>query len=1389
MRNTGAGGGGGGTGTASKTSNFAKMVSGRASTRHGGGGGGGKGGGRGDDRDRSSGSGRRSRKKKKDDQARVIVDGRDVTPQPLAFANAAFGQAAAAGAMHASIATQLAGGASADLASLDTGGDSSLSMHGGMGGGMGGMGMGMLTHGGMSTLSVSESEHGYGGGGGGGSGGAGGSNASQYAGGNILDSDRDWAGGLAARLGMQFEYATEGGAGGAAQAPQRAKEWSDKELRAKITIKIEETPTITLLHIPSLRIWGEDEAAAAADARANRAYLACLEKHKEKDKYSARGVQTLNGSRREKEVQVAPPTTRSVAADVSTWDLFDVAQRLEMQMVAAAAAAAPGPGGAAAAAAAVPLIQHESDLVARTAHLKASAAAAAASSAGHAGGGGGGQNAAGSGDRDEDEDGYAASMRNVDGGGRGGGGGGGANGTGSSNTPSVHSAQHSFRNGAGGGAGGGGGNANLSGAGTSFRGGAGGSKNNLSWHQGLSTAGGGGGAGSSMHGAHAASSASTLGPKAGQTGGAGSSVAMAGGRGGPGAGAAAAAAGALSSGFSPLDKLFAKASFGRALRALEQGVLQTSLHPAQMLYRNHPEAPLAADFESAEALSAGGGGGGGSSAAGQGEERQGSSLLPPLSSLAALGSSSAASAADKNAEAAAAAASAAAAAAAAAAHSSPAGVSASLVSLWSFQCGLTAGLNVSCLAWNKQNGDLLAAGYGSVDFGHSSRDAAGNLINGIIVPSLPSSKGGARGRKGGAGGGGAGGLVLFWSLKNPCYPQKVFYTRHSVTSLDFSDEHPHLLAAGLYDGSVAIYDVRDTASKPALESAHQTGKHSEAVWGVKWVSKDLGGGGVGVGGGAGGAGAGAGRRSQQQQLTSISTDGSVKQWSVKKGLVPRELMSLKRVPNRAQLAGSAMEGVSREASGLCFDFPYNDGTQYFAGTEEGLIHKCSVSYNEQTLENFHGHTAAVYAVRCSPFHPDAFLSASADWSAALWSQKQPAKPVLKFSGGHDYIVDIAWSPNCSTMFGLVSREGRVEIWDLAVSPLDPVVKFFVPMPRPPAPTEAQVAAAAAAAQAATTLAHADGSALLDSPKGSSSATASAPVPALPEAPKRFLSCISFSAVAPVVLVGTSDGAILLYRLEGSALTTQPPPAEALLGLDAASAAQQALQSYGQEINAHTVMQVPRDRDRDRDGHNGGSDSVSVGGSVGSLLDGDRSLLQQHQSNLAKFREQAHKLELVMDQHNDSKSQHTHAHARTHAPMHSRTLSRLAAHLFALIECQLDVSSLCFVVLSPLPRLSLFLSFFSLFCQTSSSLPAATHRLSSRWPRRQNNKSTYVMAVNEASCASNRVANLLCVSFLFQIEPKTIFFFFFFVPFTFTIQMKLNDDLCLMLLMLLMLLLS
>lgn len=51
-------------------------------------------------------------------------------------------------------------------------------------------------------------------------------------------------------------------------------------------------------------------------------------------------------------------------------------------------------------------------------------------------------------------------------------------------------------------------------------------------------------------------------------------------------------------------------------------------------------------------------------------------------------------------------------------------IPANLERLWSFSCDLTKGLNVSSLAWNKANPDLLAVGYGHFGFKEQKKGLA-----------------------------------------------------------------------------------------------------------------------------------------------------------------------------------------------------------------------------------------------------------------------------------------------------------------------------------------------------------------------------------------------------------------------------------------------------------------------------------------------------------------------------------------------------------------------------------------------------------------------------------------------------------------------------------------
>uniref|UniRef100_A0A6Q2X6J2 Dynein axonemal intermediate chain 4 n=1 Tax=Esox lucius TaxID=8010 RepID=A0A6Q2X6J2_ESOLU len=307
--------------------------------------------------------------------------------------------------------------------------------------------------------------------------------------------------------------------------------------------------------------------------------------------------------------------------------------------------------------------------------------------------------------------------------------------------------------------------------------------------------------------------------------------------------------------------------------------------------------------------------------------------------------------------------------------------------LWSFSCELTTGRNVSSMAWNKRNPDLLAVGYGQFAFKDQKP-----------------------------------GLVCCWSLKNPSWPERIFTCQSGVTALDFSASSASMLAVGMHDGTIATYNVQSREKTPVIDSSDCVHKHTSPVWQVRWINHER----------------ALSGEDKGEALISVSADGRISKWFLRK-----DLMKLKRTRNdrfKRQVGEKERKSealISRQAPGLCFDFHPTDSNIYLAGTEEGHIHKCSCSYNEQFLETYQAHKGPLYRITWSPFCSDVFLSCSSDWTIQLWRQDL-FTPVLGFMSTQRAVYDVMWSPKWATVFGAVN-EGRMEIWDLGASILDPTI--------------------------------------------------------------------------------------------------------------------------------------------------------------------------------------------------------------------------------------------------------------------------------------------------------------------------------------------------------------
>eukprot|EP00921_Rhytidocystis_pertsovi_P001540 GHVQ01002626.1.p1 GENE.GHVQ01002626.1~~GHVQ01002626.1.p1 ORF type:complete len:681 (-),score=60.07 GHVQ01002626.1:2414-4456(-) len=299
-----------------------------------------------------------------------------------------------------------------------------------------------------------------------------------------------------------------------------------------------------------------------------------------------------------------------------------------------------------------------------------------------------------------------------------------------------------------------------------------------------------------------------------------------------------------------------------------------------------------------------------------------------------------------------------------------------LLPLWRFASEKSRRKQVTALKWNPKYKDMFAVAFGCYEF----------LKQGT-------------------------GVICCYSLKNTRHPEHTFNTDSGVCSLDWHPSYPALLAVGMYDGTVQVFDVRSKNKKPTYSSTVKCNKHADPVWEVRW-NADL--------------------CTSTLGFYSISCDGRVTCWSLMKNkLEPEEVMELKLTNNRSVLDekdGTTLTGL---AGGTCFDFSKFQEHLFLVGTEEGKIHKCSKAYSGQYLDTYEGHSMAVYTVRWNPYHPRVFISASADWTVRIWDHT--IKTAVMTFDLAQAVGDVAWAPYSSTVFTAITSDGIVHVYDLHVN--------------------------------------------------------------------------------------------------------------------------------------------------------------------------------------------------------------------------------------------------------------------------------------------------------------------------------------------------------------------
>ncbi|KAG5677732.1 hypothetical protein PVAND_007463 [Polypedilum vanderplanki] len=306
-----------------------------------------------------------------------------------------------------------------------------------------------------------------------------------------------------------------------------------------------------------------------------------------------------------------------------------------------------------------------------------------------------------------------------------------------------------------------------------------------------------------------------------------------------------------------------------------------------------------------------------------------------------------------------------------------------LQNLWTYKSSDTQGKNVVDMSWCRSNSDLLAVGYGTYYYCESKERNSG--------------------------------AVLIWSIKNPVNPERCYRYDIPVTAVEFSSQNPQLLAVALYDGTVEVLDVTDininVHHNVVAKSERITSPGFEPIWQIQWITlKD------------------------KEFIITASQDGRIMKYEIATGpfLVAFHQLRLNRVEGTVEALNvehkKSFIEADRHPQALCLRKHPLTSDIYFVGTDEGVIHVCSMNFPHQHLNALQVHNGGVYVIDYSPFSPKIFLTTGSDWVIRLWIE-DILEPIIELYDGFQSFHTAQWSPVHSTIIASCT-ENSIQIWDL-----------------------------------------------------------------------------------------------------------------------------------------------------------------------------------------------------------------------------------------------------------------------------------------------------------------------------------------------------------------------
>ncbi|PNH11272.1 Dynein, intermediate chain, flagellar outer arm [Tetrabaena socialis] len=249
-----------------------------------------------------------------------------------------------------------------------------------------------------------------------------------------------------------------------------------------------------------------------------------------------------------------------------------------------------------------------------------------------------------------------------------------------------------------------------------------------------------------------------------------------------------------------------------------------------------------------------------------------------------------------------------------------------------------------------------------------------------------------------------------WDVNNPNTPEYEMVPTSQICCAKFNLKDNNIIGAGQYNGQMAYFDVRK--GNGPVEATPIDFSHRDPVYDFAWLQSKTG-----------------------TECMTVSTDGMVFWWDLRKMSESVESMPLKEKNSETMVGGVALE------------YDTNAGpTNFMVGTEQGQIFSCNRKAKnpvDRVKYVLSGHHGPIYGLRRNPFNSKYFLSIG-DWTARVWVEDTAVKtPILTTKYHPTYLTGGTWSPSRPGVFFTIKMDGAMDVWDLFYKHNEPTLTVQV----------------------------------------------------------------------------------------------------------------------------------------------------------------------------------------------------------------------------------------------------------------------------------------------------------------------------------------------------------